>query len=1481
MKLKIIAILAGLFLIGTFFMPGGSSINVKNIYEEAEKAYAEKKYQEAIDKYKLAIEEGQKFGANTKVIDEDFDSLAKFKIATAYSELGKQLGDSSKYEESLKLCPEIYEKTKTAKVKEGIIFLWGVNLYELERYEEAEPKFRELVNDYPDSRFLENAYYTLGRLYYKLKQFESSREAFRMVMTQYVNSDYVDDAQYFIADCFFQEGNYDQAHMEFVKVQSQETELMAQASYYDARSLLLMGRNQESLTAYAKFVGSYSGNRFMTPAYFDMGTIHSKLKEYDEATRNYELAIQNAKDDITKGQIQFEIGQNYFRQEDYQAAINAYKKLIETYPTDVNIPDARYWIAESYWALKDYQNGLLAYNEILEKDPQGSYVVDSIFRIGQCNYQLGNKEIALEWYDKVINDYPDSPTVKDAVYEKLWALGDLKRYDEVEKVGRDYINKYKKDPTYDVAAADTQMRLGDIKYEAENYASAADEYLLVVSDYSDLPKFDTFKSRSLLQTAIAYYTMAENSNMDEGMLRKSADVYEQLLNTYERNFDKGKREFEGREGYVTIGILNLGVAYNNLKEYDKANQVYKMIPKTSPDYGKAMYFRGKALGDAGKTDEANTLYREMVNDKSLTEDWRSRAAIELATNLMKAGQHEEALAEYKRIVTDYPKSEFVSTAIYYVGSSYYDLEPKTPENMNNAIAAFQQVIDNFSGSDTAPWAYVGMMAAYDQLNSYDKIVSLANEMESKYTDSKIPRVNEALDMARRRKVDAMQKLETSATADALVPELRKIVANPVGDEEGKSAAQMRIAMLLFGEKRYAEAITEYEILLTKFPGKYSGAAYYQIAASAYWLDDPAKAIENAKKGLEVPDLTQEIKTGLYYTMGLAYSKVQNAAEEMTAMEQAVQSAEGATSDNVKQMALAARRELAKIYADMKQYDNAEKQYVYLGENLATPAEKADSFFWLARMYEEAQNYQKAIEAYDKVEEVNGSDLLTAQSLYFEGVLYTNSVKNEEKALAAFTELSSKFSSDEDTNVKQMVSDANIRIPDLLVSLGKFDDALTGAKKAREIALASGTKDDKINTQYQVANLLGQQADRLAKAGKSNQAASKEAADEFVKVADIAKPINELSDDMKLIVSTSLYNAVYLFYNLGGYDNFASSAKYAGQFIDNFPKSEYYSGVLQLLAYTTYEMARLKADLNGFEISAQHFLRFAKEFSSNKDAPSAQFSAGDAYFTVGGGYQVDKQKAKSADAYRKAIAAYRGLVDRFPGNEHVPEALYDIASSYAYISDLLSDPREMDNMNNTYKELADKFPRSKYAAVAFEAVGNNYYNQATSPGLNDKQETDLFKQALRYYRQGLQVPEIEPKTKQSLENYVKETEEILAQKPYQTALQLVPTEGTDPAQKKQNAPRAIPILNEIISTYPNTDIADLSYVQLGLCYEALEQWDNAVNAYGKLLKKYTDSKGNPIVPYTDNVVSAVEFAKARRTQIMAFQASMRAAQQSGR
>ena len=72
---------------------------------------------------------------------------------------------------------------------------------------------------------------------------------------------------------------------------------------------------------------------------------------------------------------------------------------------------------------------------------------------------------------------------------------------------------------------------------------------------------------------------------------------------------------------------------------------------------------------------------------------------------------------------------------------------------------------------------------------------------------------------------------------------------------------------------------------------------------------------------------------------------------------------------------------------------------------------------------------------------------------------------------------------------------------------------------------------------------------------------------------------------------------------------------------------------------------------------------------------------------------------------------------------------------------------------------------------------------------------------------------------------------------------------------------------MIEKFPNTDYADLSYAQLGLCYEYLEQWKEAAEAYGELIDKYTDENGNPVSPSSDSAAQAVRFARDRRRKIM--------------
>jgi tetratricopeptide (TPR) repeat protein len=158
------------------------------------------------------------------------------------------------------------------------------------------------------------------------------------------------------------------------------------------------------------------------------------------------------------------------------------------------------------------------------------------------------------------------------------------------------------------------------------------------------------------------------------------------------------------------------------------------------------------------------------------------------------------------------------------------------------------------------------------------------------------------------------------------------------------------------------------------------------------------------------------------------------------------------------------------------------------------------------------------------------------------------------------------------------------------------------------------------------------------------------------------------------------------------------------------------------------------------------------------------------------------------------------------------------------------------------------------------------------GLSTGEKTDLYKRSLDNYKRALQVPGIEAKTRMTVENYIRETEEFLAGDTYNTGYALV-LYDMDEATKKANAPKAVPYFEEVINTLPNTDYADLSYVQLGLCYEYLEQWRKAEDAYGTLIKKYTDANGNPITPFSESVVQALQFARDRKGKIMAYRLSI--------
>jgi len=462
-KVIITLVVAGLAAV--LFWPAGGSQKVKNLYEEAEAMYSAQNYEEAINKYNEALLEAEKRFINTDVIDKDFPTLAKYKIAVCYSNLAEQRGDVAYYDKALEYIEEIYPVARVRKHQEGITYLWGHVQFKQEKFEESEPKFVELIGRFPDSIFVENAWYAIGQINYKLEKFEEARKAFKSVIDNFPHSEYKDDAQQLIAQSFFIEENFKQALTAFDVLTTEGfknyPDLQPEAKYKAAHCLFQLGRDDEAIARYNSYIAEHPDDRLVLAAYFDLGAIYAKQKDYDNARTNYELALQHTDDVQTQADIQREIERVYSDQKGQALA-----------------------------------NGVIEKKRKDEKFDAQAAEIQMKLKLGDTQLKMENYENAVAEYKKVWDEYMDLP--------KYFPLKIAAKFQE----GYAYY-KASRPPGYDDEAPDKNAVFNEelLRKSVEAYKMVIDKFS---NDNFDLDKYGDFTNRaetvenSRLNLALAY-----------------------------------------------------------------------------------------------------------------------------------------------------------------------------------------------------------------------------------------------------------------------------------------------------------------------------------------------------------------------------------------------------------------------------------------------------------------------------------------------------------------------------------------------------------------------------------------------------------------------------------------------------------------------------------------------------------------------------------------------------------------------------------------------------------------------------------------------------------------------------------------------------------------------------------------------------------------------------------------------------------------
>ena len=1196
MNPKLLGALAGVALAVVLFWPAGSSKKVERLYNEAEQLYSQNDYEGSIEKYNQALEESVKWGVKTEVIDKDFQTLANYKIAVNYSKWAEQSGDITYYDNAIEQIEKVAPNATVPKHQEGLTYLWGHVLYKQEKFELAEPKFHTLIENFPNSLFVENAWYAIGQLNYKLQKYDSARRAYKEVLDGFPNSEFKDDAQHLIAQSFLNEKNYEQAYPEFDKLATEEfktfADLQAEAMYKAAFCLNQLARDEEAIGRYTQFITEHPTSGYVTAAYFDIGAIYSKQKDYDNARVNYELALQNTDDRDLQAEIQVTIGRTYYEQQDYTNAVESYNTLLEEYPECDFISEAKLGIADSYFKSSAWAEAAVAYQRVLDEHPEETDFAPYLtYQMGESNYKLASDlkdagetdsanasyETALMWYQKAVDDFPADPVASHALYGAIWALNALGRKDELEAVAREFIDKNRMDNELDLLAAEVQLKFADLKFnDFKQYEDAAAEYAKLW-EYRDFPKFHLIKLIGKFQEARSYYEASKPEGYREGdpdavfneaLLQNAVNAYQQAIEkfkgpeiqggesgTFLAGVEQGRYDdFPQRPMQVEACVMNQALSHEKLNAWGKARELYTAILPESDNYQRAQLLIAQSLVKEGKNSEAVAHYQAIMD--ALDTDNRSLAEIKLADLLRSEERYAEAAAEYENVVAGNPTGEYADDAQYLVGLCYYKAAKAAADDaalLDKSVAAFEKSIADYPDSPNAVESYYGLALAYRDMalagntSVWPKVLEVADTAYAQHGSSDNTTVQKTLGHIDLVKATAIEKqgIDSEEEKAELIASLRRIAQNTGAPEDSRSRAQLKIGHLYYGDGVHEKALAEYQAFVQMFPNSelvtnalyQASVCYYQIGQNSTDEEAQQLAFQNAiSTATQVTDRNPDVDASIsaYYTIGLAKHALNDSKGAIAAFRQTT-SYEGQTEDKPRQdLIRQAHTRLADLNTAVGDHAAAVREYQYVIQHTDDDDQKGRSYFSIAYAQDEHLNqYDDSLLNYQNAIQLSKDTLIRAQAYYRMGLIYQEKLNDPENALKAYETLISQFGAESNTSIQSMAADGGIRRSDLYLKLGRVDDAIAQAVAARE---AAQTVPQKVSAQYNLGLLYFGEARKLFsdKPGTDLQPyidASRNAATAYVKAANIA-PVDKVDNTISPFVQNALFTAGQIYYSLG-------------------------------------------------------------------------------------------------------------------------------------------------------------------------------------------------------------------------------------------------------------------------------------------------------------------------------------------------------------
>ena len=1075
---------------------------------------------------------------------------------------------------------------------------------------------------------------------------------------------------------------------------------------------------------------------------------------------------------------------------------------------------------------------------LVAKDvPTGDYML-STFQAGQGFYSEGAYDQAIEKY-RSVGDVASillddgeiivvvgevESTVKDAaIYqvgnsyfkmfeEEFQAAGNLRNEEQKAERTRkaeayleqavSFFSRVEEQAVSEELRVLAQGRIMTCWYSAKRYKEVIRKGLEFVERYPDHP----YLVEVLYNIGWSYYELQDYPH--------SIEAFVELTQRFDAGFQVSRALFQIGECYYDQGLYAEAIPHyqrlvdradiRQLSEQEvqrmQFEKVAGLVDETEYELtAKAQIRTGDCYSKLQNFAQAETSYRTVVTVFAQERRLVEKAYQSLADMHFANGQLSRCVGAYREAIDNTPSKTFQARMQFRLAQRYVEASTEWGEELfDDAIREFNVYSKGYG--EVAGSAGYSLANAWYEIGQahYSKAERLAQQGE-------VAPAQQAYNQA----------LQSYSTQLEQFPD-------PLFDMAAKFNSGLTRQML-GGEKENRRALAVYrEIIDEDAGGTYGRSSQFQLARMQFGqqaYDESATIYEEIITSAADPTHLDIA----HFELGLVFSKAQK-------LELATQHLL-LVRESAPQFSLS-RLEAARAYVGFAEFDRALRVLEIGLQASDSEGERAQFSYLMGKAWIGKGQFDFAVDAFSETIETTPDPLLREIARYDRATSYSrleryaeaagdlkalvNSenerirgpaqkmlgmaylrLNKQQEALESYTRLAAT-SEDPAERVEYMVL-----ILELYLELEQYDLAIEMGQRVLQLGFA----DDKQNRDYwideQVYYLIAEsqhRSDQFEEAISTYTEGLRRYPDSFY------------SPDMAYALGT-------LYFEQDRLDEAAATlADFVAEFADS-PNA----------LYGYYYLGYAHFSLREFDRSGDVFKHLVAKFPASEVAPEAMMRAAESAFNLG--------------AFDEVAQLYRTVLEVYPDSPFGDEATYNLAWAFY-------EAKNEDEFVAGLDQLVSNFPESEFAPDARFTLGDYFFNR------------EEYSRALTEYEYVLQNYG-DSKIASEVPEVLKNVREIIAYGEYEQvmvvfseALSLEKEAKTAEAVEKFR--QVVPLFVSLKERFPDTEVEVGALSNLGVCFEFLRQWKEAVQTYDRVISLFAEERASQ---------EAYQFAKGHRDWIV--------------